>query len=93
MKISYIPSKDELILNICPIGRGQSTKAGPLKLWSDTKGRICAVSISNYTAQLREFKKNLSTAQLGGIWKGIKITSKDIKETRKTLLEKIEEQA
>ena len=91
MKISYIPSKDELILNICPIGKRPSKKAGPLKLWWNTKGKICAVSITNYTAQLEELKKNLSTVQLGGIWKGVKISSKDIKEVRKTLLEKIEE--
>jgi hypothetical protein len=91
MKISYIPSRDELILMIYPFGGRPSKKAGPLKLWWDTKGKICAVSIANYTAQLEELKKNLSTVQLGGIWKGVKISNKDIKEGRKTLLEKIEE--
>ncbi len=91
MKLSYIPSKDELILNICPIGKRPSKKAGPLKLWGDTRGKICAVSITNYSAQLKELKKNLSTVQIGGIWKGVKISSEDIKEVRKTLLDKIEE--
>lgn len=91
MKISYIPSKDELILKICPIGKRPSKKSGPLKLWCDAKGNICAVSIANYSTQLDELKKNLSTVQLGGIWKGVKISSKDIKEARKTLLERIKE--
>jgi len=36
-------------------------------------------------------KGKTSTVQLGGIWKDVKISSKGIKEARKTLLEKIEE--
>ncbi len=91
MKLSYIPSKDELILSMCPIGERPSRKVGPLKLWWDAEGNICAVSIMKYTDQLKEFYRNLNTAQIGGIWKGVKITSKDIKEGRKTLLGKIEE--
>jgi hypothetical protein len=91
MKISYIPSKDELILSIYPIGKRPSKKAGPIKLWWDTKGKICAVSISSYSTQLEKFKRNLNTVHLGGIWKGVQISSKDIKEARKTHLEKIEE--
>jgi hypothetical protein len=91
MKISYIPSRDELILMICPFGGRPSKKAGPLKLWSDKKGKICAVSIANYSTQLEELRRNLNTVQIGGIWKGVRITSKDIKEVRKTLLGKIEE--
>ena len=91
MKISYLPSKDELILRICAVGKKPNKKAGPLKLWWDAEGSICAVSITNYTHELKEFEENLSTIQLGGIWKGVKISSRDIKEVRKTLLEKIEE--
>jgi len=91
MRISYIPTKDELILNICPIEKRPNREAGPLKIWWNTKGKICAVSISNYSAQLEELKKDLNTVRIGGIWKGVKISSKDIKAARKTLLEKIEE--
>jgi len=36
-------------------------------------------------------KRKEGHVQIGGIWKGVKISSKDIKEVRKTLLEKIEE--
>lgn len=36
-------------------------------------------------------KRKAGSVQIGGIWKGVKISSKDIKEVRKTLLDKIEE--
>jgi len=36
-------------------------------------------------------KRKTGSVQLGGIWKGVRISSKDIKDVRKTLLEKIEE--
>ena len=36
-------------------------------------------------------KKKVGRVQIGGIWKGVRISSKDIKEVRKTLLGKIEE--
>lgn len=91
MSITYIPSDDELILRICPVGKRPSKKAGPLKLWWDAEANICAVSIIDYSNQLKEFEEDLGTTQLGGTWKGIKITSRDIKEVRKALLKKIEE--
>jgi len=36
-------------------------------------------------------KRKPGSVQLGGIWKGVKISSKDIKGVRKTLLDKIGE--
>ena len=36
-------------------------------------------------------KRKAGTVQLGGIWKGVKISSKDIRNIRKTLLDRIEE--
>jgi hypothetical protein len=39
----------------------------------------------------KEFKTNLNTIQLGGIWKGVRITEEDIKETRRILLKELEE--
>jgi len=44
-----------------------------------------------FMEELEEFKKNLNTIRLGGIWKGIKITEEDIKEIRRDLLKKLEE--
>ena len=45
---------------------------------------------THYTEELQEFRKNLHTIQLGGIWKGT-ITGKDIRKVRKELLKTLEE--
>ena len=91
MKIKYIPSKDELLLEISPVRRKPNKKLGPFKFWWDDEGNICTFAITKYTDELREFKKNLNIVQLGGIWKGIKITDKDIRKTREALLKRLEE--
>ena len=91
MKIKYIPSKDELLLEISPVRRKPNKKIGPFKFWWDDEGNICTFAITKYTDELREFKKNLNIVQLGGIWKGIKITDKDIRKTREALLKRLEE--
>lgn len=89
--ISYIPSKDEIQLKFRPV-KGEPTKdLGRFKLWCDKKGNICAISIMSYSEELEEFRKNLNAIQLGGIWKGVKITDEDIKEARQDLLRKLEE--
>jgi len=91
MKITYVPFKDELILVISPVKREPNKKVGPFKLWWDDEGNICAIAITNYVEELEEFRKNLNVISLGGIWKGIKITEKDIKEAREELLRRLEE--
>jgi hypothetical protein len=89
--ISYIPSKDELILKFRPL-KGKPTKAlGRFKLWWDAEGNIHGIDIMPFIEELKEFKRNMNTARLGGIWKGIEITEQDIKEIRKDLLKKLEE--
>jgi hypothetical protein len=45
-----------------------------------------------FMEELEEFKRNLNTARLGGIWKGVKITDEDIREVREDMLKKLEEQ-
>lgn len=87
MKLTYIPSKDELLIKIFPTEGRVNKKLEPLKIWLDKNGSICAISIAKW---VKEFRKSLSTVKLGGIWKGIKITEKDIKATREKLLRKIE---
>jgi len=89
--ISYFPSKDELLLKLCPV-KGKPTKElGRFKLWWDDEGNICALAIKPFTEESEEFMKSLNTIQLGGIWKSIKITDEDIKETRQELLKKLAE--
>jgi hypothetical protein len=91
MTVSYIPSKDEMLLKIGPV-KGKPTKElGRFKFWWDTEGNICAVDIVSYTEELEEFRQNLNTIRLGGIWKSVKITDKDIQETREELLRRLEE--
>jgi len=88
--ISYIPSKDEMLLKFRSV-KGRPTKElGSFKLWWDNEGNICAIDIMSFTEELKRFEENLNTAKLGGIWKGIKITDEDIRQTREELLQKLE---
>ena len=91
MTISYDPSRDELVLKLRPVKKQPSEQFGPFRLWSDKQDSICAIAISPYTEQLREFQKRRGWIQLGGIWKGVKIEEGDIKEFRQELLKKLEE--
>jgi hypothetical protein len=91
MKIQYTPSSDELTLINRPVGGDPNKEVGNFKLWWDNDGTICAVSITNYTEELEEFRKDLHTIRLGGIWKGVTITDKDIQDARKELLNTLEE--
>lgn len=89
--ISYIPSRDELILKFRPL-KGKPTKElGRFKLWWDAEGNIYGIDIMPFMDELNEFKRNLNTARLGGIWKDIEITEQDIKEIRENLLKKLVE--
>lgn len=89
--ISYIPSKDELLLKLRAKKKKPTKELGRFKLWWDEEGNICALAIMDFEEELREFRRSLSAVQLGGIWKGVKITEEDIKEARKELLQKLEE--
>lgn len=89
--ISYIPSKDELVLKFRSLKGKPRAEVGRFKLWWDDEGNIYGVDIMPFMEELEEFKKNFNTVQLDGIWKGIKITDEDIKETRENLLKKLEE--
>jgi len=88
--ISYIPSRDEILLKFRPV-KGKPTKElGRFRLWWDKEGNIYAMAITSFMEELEEFKKNLNTIQLGSIWKGVRITDEDIKEARQELLKKLE---
>jgi hypothetical protein len=91
MKIKYDPSNDELVFINHPVMGRPSKKVGHFKLWWDDEGTICALAITDYTKELEEFRKNLNIIQLGGIWKGIVVTEKNIQEAREELLGALEE--
>jgi len=89
--ISYDPSEDVMFLEFDPVEGEPTKESGTLKLWWDDEGNIRALAIMQYTEESKEFRENLNATQLGGIWKGIKITDKDIQETREELLKRLEE--
>lgn len=89
--ISYIPSNDELVLKLHPLKGKPKKELGRFKLWWDDKGCIYGIDIRPFMEELEEFKKNVNTVRLGGVWKGVKITDEDIKEIREDLLKKLEE--
>ncbi len=89
--ISYLPSKDKLLLKIRAV-RGKPTKeSGRFKLWWNKQGDICAIAIIPFSEELKEFENKRDWIQLGGVWKSINITEEDIKESRQELLKKLEE--
>ena len=89
--ISYIPSEDELVLKFRSVKTKPTKQLGHFKLWWDEQDNICAIAISPFTEELREFEQKCGWIQLGGIWKGVKIEVEDIKEARQELLKKLEE--
>ena len=88
--ISYIPSKDEMLLKFRPVEGRPTKELGPFKLWWDDEGNISAIDIMPFMEELKEFEKNLNTIKLGGIWKGMKITDEDIRQAREELPQEIE---
>ena len=90
---TYLPSKDEMLLNLDlgPV-RGRPNKVvDRFKLWCDDEGNFKALAIVGYRKELEEFRRNLAVIRLGGIWRGVKISERDIREARATLLGQIEE--
>lgn len=90
-KVSYVPSKDEILVEFRPF-KGRPTKQiGGFKFWWDDEGNIYGLQIMQFMNEMDDFQKRRGWIQLGGIWKDIKITEKDIKEARQELLRKLEE--
>jgi hypothetical protein len=92
MKLSYLPSKDEMILKIGSVQSKPNVVKGPLKIWSDEKHLIAGIAITEYTKILDEFRKNLHVVKLGDLWQGVKIMDADIRKARRLLLAQLEEQ-
>ncbi|MEK7874141.1 MAG: hypothetical protein AAB502_09835 [Chloroflexota bacterium] len=87
---TYAPEKDELVLKIHPSRGKPRGRLGNLKIWWDEQANIGAIAVNSYSALQQEFNQNLKTVKLGGIWKDVKVTSKDIRDVRRTLLRKLE---
>lgn len=90
--ISYLPSEDTLRLKFGPRGIKPTKEIGPFRLWWDHHGVINSLEIRSYIEKLRkEFRKDLHTVRLGGIWKGVKFKDSDIRAARQELLSSLEE--
>jgi hypothetical protein len=92
MKLSYLPTTDEMILKIGSVQSKPNMVKGSLKIWSDEKHLIAGIAITAYTKTLDEFRKNLHVVKLGGLWQGTKIRDADIRKARRLLLTQLEEQ-
>ncbi len=91
MTISYLASKDELVLKLRPLKAKASKEFGRFRLWWDKEDNICAIAIRPFTEELKEFEQRHGWIHLSGIWKGVNIEVEDIKESRQELLMKLEE--
>jgi hypothetical protein len=89
--ISYIPSRDELVLKFRPVQKRLTKRFGRFQLWWDEQDNICAIAIKPFTEELREFEERRGWIQLGGIWKGVRINEDDIQVVRQELLKKLEQ--
>lgn len=89
--ISYLSAEDKLRLKLCSTKGKKTQKIGRFRLWWDGEGNICALDIAEFTKELEEFRKKVTTIRLERIWKGAKITDEDIKEARQELLKQLEE--
>ncbi len=91
--ITYDASEDKEVLNLHPNHFSESSpKAvkGRFRIWWDDEGEICAVTISEFTKELEDFRKNMYSIRLGGIWKGVKVTERDIMEARRSMMRKLD---
>jgi len=88
--ISYNPLKDEMVIQFHPSEGEPTIEFDNFKIWGDKGGSICTMEITSFTKEMEEFEKKRNTINLQGIWKGIEITDKDIKEARKELVQILE---
>ena len=89
--IRYSPTRDRLSLEVCSRKGKKVARAGHFTLWWDEDGHLCALDIKAFMTELEEFRKQMRTARLGGIWKGIRISDQEIRGARQEMLRKIEE--
>ena len=90
MSVSYNASYDRLVARFGPTKKLKSKKFGPFELWWDEESTIRAIAIDSFRKQSKEFARKQGWVRLGGIWQGISIDEKDIKEVRRELLDKLE---
>lgn len=92
MKLSYLPSQDEFIVEISPLPGQLTVAKGPFKIWSDEEHLISGIAIRDFQRMLKEFCSTQGIVKLGGLWRrNVSISDADIKQARRALLAKLEE--
>jgi hypothetical protein len=84
--VSYSPTRDQLTLRLGPLRDGRKITLGRHSLHLDARGNLVALEIRDFTQELREFERALRTARLGGLWKGVRVDERDLREAREALL-------
>lgn len=92
MKLAYLLSQDEVIVEVSPLPDQPSLIKGPFKIWSDKKHLICGLAIRDFQRMIEEFHSTRGIIKLGGLWRNLSITDTDIKRARQELLAKLKEQ-
>lgn len=90
-KLSYLPSQDEVIVEISSLRDQPTLIKGPFKIWSDEKHLISGLAIGDLQRIFGEFRATRGIIKLGGLWRNVSITDADIKRARQALLAKLEE--
>lgn len=89
--INYDPKQDKMLLQVGEYRDKNSLSKGDIKIYYDNDGDLLAIEISSFLEVQGKFEQIPRILKLGGIWKGIRITEKDIAEGRKELLRRLEE--
>jgi len=89
--ITYTPSRDEMLLRLRATDFKPTLRGRGFRIWLDQKGNLCSFAVTSFEQRLTEFRKTLRSTRLAGIWRGLKLTEKDIGEARAELLQKLEE--
>jgi hypothetical protein len=89
--ITYTPSRDEMLLRLRATDFGPSLRGRGFRIWLDQRGNLCSFALTSFEQRLTEFRKTLHSTRLGGIWRDLRLTEKDIREARAELLQKLED--
>jgi hypothetical protein len=88
--IKYNPEKDTMIVRLRSNKNPHCVTIGGFQICSTDSGEVDSLTISSFMKELAEFKKNLHTVRLGGIWKGLEITESEINEIRKEMTDEFD---
>lgn len=84
IKLSYIPSRDELRLELRPVQGPPTNSVGPFQLWADAKGNVQAIVITGYSKMAKQFREDYYRMSIH------RVDSDVIAQSRRELLKRLE---